>query len=255
MRVQLVHYSKFISFKSLIKKFGERATLREPLVFQLAKKQWMTLLKFGVIAWWNVPQKRQEVWLKRLRPFFIEAFEVPIHEEMTIDPRSTHEQVTPEGFSLTGISKEKVGLVSLVLGRSLALEFYEKEMDRAFSDLVPIMKSLEQRGKLTISTRTMMKKVGFAMNMQHIIVAQMTLLDKPDITWEDPGLDRFYEELSEEYELEYRYTVLDEKLKLVMQSIEFLLNALETRRGLFLEWGILLLVLIEVLLFVYELSG
>jgi required for meiotic nuclear division protein 1 len=58
--------------------------------------------------------------------------------------------------------------------------------------------------------------------------------------------------LAEEYELKERGAALERKLDLVSRSAGVLVDLLQNRRALRVEWYIVLLILIEILLYLYE---
>jgi uncharacterized Rmd1/YagE family protein len=85
------------------------------------------------------------------------------------------------------------------------------------------------------------------------IVSMMYLLDKPDEAWNDEILDQLYQDASEMFELKERYRTIDHKLRMIQENIGLLAEFLSYRRADLLEATIILLILIEVILFIYEL--
>lgn len=83
----------------------------------------------------------------------------------------------------------------------------------------------------------------------------MSMLDTPDLVWDDTELCDFYKDLLEEYEIETRHKQLTYKLDIIMQHTEFILHFLEARSSFWLEVTIVVLIVIEILLFVYEIWG
>jgi uncharacterized Rmd1/YagE family protein len=74
------------------------------------------------------------------------------------------------------------------------------------------------------------------------------LLDKPDATWEDPAMDRIYDDLRMEFDLADRYAALESKLRSVQEALELVVDVARDRRLLLLEFAVALLILVEVLL-------
>lgn len=229
--------------------------MREPLVMPLKTKQWLVVLKFGVLVFWGVPQEQQEEWIKKLSQFFRDRRSESLSDNTQIITSTQKTGVHKGEIHLKKTTPESIAIMSLVMGRSLAMEHYENDIEQALMQFTPVMKGFEDTGNTKLRSKRLLKMVGKSMNVQHSILSHITLLDKPALTWEDPEMDKFYEELSVEYELEDRYETLSEKLKLLFQNVEFIQNYLDTRRGLMLEWIIIALILFEVILFVYDLWG
>jgi len=76
--------------------------------------------------------------------------------------------------------------------------------------------------------------------------------DKPDILWDHPELERLFERLVDEFELEERSAALDRKLTLIGETTTTLLTLVQARRTYVVELAIVLLILIEVVKSFYE---
>jgi uncharacterized Rmd1/YagE family protein len=74
------------------------------------------------------------------------------------------------------------------------------------------------------------------------------LLDKPDEAWDDPGMDRIYDELRAEFDLVDRYQAMEMKLRSVQESLELILDVARDRRLVSLEVTIVVLIGFEILL-------
>jgi uncharacterized Rmd1/YagE family protein len=84
---------------------------------------------------------------------------------------------------------------------------------------------------------------------------RMEIQDKPDLLWDHPELERLSLRLENEYELRERNTVLERKLALMFNSMETAINLLHNRRSQRLEWYIVILIVIEVVLYLYEIGS
>jgi uncharacterized Rmd1/YagE family protein len=80
------------------------------------------------------------------------------------------------------------------------------------------------------------------------------VLEKPEVLWERPNLERFYLRLEDEYELRERSRVLDRKLDLIARTSETLLELMQSRRSMRVEWYIVILIVIEILISTIDLA-
>lgn len=87
--------------------------------------------------------------------------------------------------------------------------------------------------------------------IQHKMVGHVEVLEKPDVLWDHPELERFYARLRDEYELRERERALNRKLELVSRTVATLLELIQNRRSLRVEWYIVLLILFEIALTLY----
>ena len=69
--------------------------------------------------------------------------------------------------------------------------------------------------------------------------------DEPDISWDRPELERLFERLVDEFELEERSAALDRKLTLIGETTTTLLTLVQSRRTYVVELAIVLSILIE----------
>jgi required for meiotic nuclear division protein 1 len=74
------------------------------------------------------------------------------------------------------------------------------------------------------------------------------VLEKPDVLWEHPELERFYARLRDDYELRERERALNRKLELISRTVATLLELIQNRRSLRVEWYIVALILFEIAL-------
>ena len=84
------------------------------------------------------------------------------------------------------------------------------------------------------------------------MVGRVEVVNKPEMIWEQPHLERLYARLADEFEIRERHLALERKLELVARTAQTVLELLQNRRILRLEWYVLLLILIEVLLSLYQ---
>ncbi|MBN2255575.1 MAG: RMD1 family protein, partial [Deltaproteobacteria bacterium] len=65
-------------------------------------------------------------------------------------------------------------------------------------------------------------------------------------------LERLYARLEDEYELRERHVALERKLELISKTAQTLLDMLQAKRTLRVEWYIVILILVEIMLTLYD---
>src|SRR5207237_762768 len=74
-----------------------------------------------------------------------------------------------------------------------------------FSGTVALVEPLEERGSAPMRTRGVHRFIGQAIGKRGEVFTVLPLLDKPDAMWDDPALDRIYDDLRAEFDLVDRY--------------------------------------------------
>ena len=88
--------------------------------------------------------------------------------------------------------------------------------------------------------------------MQHRVTGPVAVSEKPDILWDKPSLERLYARLEDEYELKERSDLLSRKLDVISETAEALADIINTERSIRLEQIIVVLILMEIVLTLYQ---
>lgn len=248
------HIGQKINTKNLLKKLKFDVKLKEPLVLEYSNDKYIVLFRFGVVVFCNLNDVEILKFLKLIKPHVVGMFVDETEEKLETVSESSRDEVKRSKIYLSKLTPEKVAIVSVVLSRSMVLDYFENEVSGVLGEIGYVINSFAKKGKSPLSNRMLLQKVGLAMQIENMSVNQMAVLDKPEITWEDATLDGFYLELVEEFEIEERYDILKDKLSMLFKSVEFILGYIDGRRGLFLELIIVLLIVFEIAIFFVELA-
>lgn len=143
-------------------------------------------------------------------------------------------------------------LVSVILAKSVALEKSEDQLGRILDKLEVIIERLE-KGNLRIGDRELARTTAKIARHQYNTINYIMILDKPDITWSNSSAAEFYDQLSEFYELNDRFEILTKKTAILSNIVDGFSSISHSIRGLFVEWVIVILIIVEVILMVAEL--
>jgi len=84
------------------------------------------------------------------------------------------------------------------------------------------------------------------------MVGRVAVSDKPDVLWDRPELERLYARLTDEFAIPDRYEAVESKLDLIGRTIQTAVNLVQSRRLLRVEWYIVILIVFEIVLTLYE---
>ena len=151
-------------------------------------------------------------------------------------------------LQLKGLNPAQVLVLADILGKSVALAYYEKEIASVFDTIEPAASRLASSGQLPSRRRELLKLVGSALLAQHRVSGRIAFAEKPDILWEHPELERFYARLEDEYEIVERGTLLNQKMSVIASAAETFTDMMDTARSARLELLIVVLILAELVI-------
>ncbi|MDD2494016.1 MAG: RMD1 family protein [Tissierellia bacterium] len=143
-------------------------------------------------------------------------------------------------------------LISIVIAKSVALERIELQLGKILDDLESKIDNLE-KGNLKIGNKELAKITSRIVRHEYNTIAYIMILDKPDVTWVNSDAGYFYEQMSEFFELNDRYEIIKQKTEILKSIIDGFASISHSIRGLFVEWVIVILIVIEVILMVLDL--
>ena len=151
-------------------------------------------------------------------------------------------------LTLDELTPERASVVALTVGQSAAMEYYERIVEEMFVRTDRLVQRLEKKGTVSLRTRPLHQFIGAAISTRNEVLTILHLLDKPDEAWDDPGMNRIYDELRAEFDLVDRYQALELKLRSIQEALELVLDVARDRRLVLLEEAVVLLILLEIVL-------
>lgn len=144
-----------------------------------------------------------------------------------------------------------IDIICFVIAKSAALERIEEKVDQVLDDMEGLITRLN-RGKLSLPDRELARLASTILNFKYTSIAHVMVLDKPEITWEEPEADRLYLTMANLYELDQRYQEIRHKSETLLDITEVFSGLSHARRAARLEWIIIVLIFIEIVIFVLE---
>jgi uncharacterized Rmd1/YagE family protein len=251
--MQLVMTAMSVSEKIRTKgiEIGER-TSHLPLSFKLGENQWVVIFRFGVVVTVGLGEKERQDILSELEKFIDEPSSVNETESLFIQTDADEDKFEGEFIKVQELTRQHVLMMADILAKSVMLGRYESAMSEVFQKIEPLAVRLKSGNSRTQSGKNLISTIGSALLIQHTMVGGVEVNEKPEILWEHPELERMYLKLEDEYEIIERNKSLDRKLKLVTETTEKQLDLLHNSHSLRVEWYIVILIVVEILLTLYE---
>ena len=224
-----------------------------PLIISAGEQGYAVLFRYGAVVLFNVNPVEEVSFLSHLTHLIRDPFETPDSEviEIHIDP-SKDERVENTIISIKDTRAERLQVVADILAKSVVLDHYEKRVGDVFDRIEPLADSLQNKGRTEYKDVELLRHIGGTLLIQHTTVGRVEIEEKPEVLWDQPDLERLYVRLEDEYELRERHVALERKLDLISRTAETLLDLLQHKRSLRVEWYIVILIVVEILLTLYE---
>lgn len=214
------------------------------------------LYYFGGIVFLNCADAVIERFMERL-PGYVEPLKgvsrLPNHEEyrLVIDP-AEEPSIGNDGAVMRSCSRSFLDIICFVIAKSVALERIEERIDAVFDEVEGPIARMGQ-GTLELPDRDLARLASSILGFKYASIASIMVLDKPEITWDDPQADRFYTTMAAHFELAQRYQEIKHKSETLLDVTDVFTSLSHARRAARLEWIIIILIVIEIVLYVFQL--
>jgi required for meiotic nuclear division protein 1 len=204
---------------------------------------------FGAVVMLDVAARRRDQELSRLGALLPKLTAQVIREDYTVAEDPSFATGISDGvLRVDKFTAARSGIVALTVAQSAAMEYYERIVDDMFVRTGSFVERLERRGTVPYRTRQLHRFIGQAVSARSEVLSVLHLLDKPDAAWEDPAMDRIYDDLRAEFDLVDRYSALESKLRSVQEALELLVGVARDRQLLTLEIAVALLIVLEIVI-------
>ena len=227
-----------------------------PLAFRVNANGVAILFRYGVVVLIGLNALEEEEFLRGLDHRMTGKSARRDEEIAIIELAPEREDQIPPGgpICLQSLSPERLILIGEALAKSVVLARHEREVASVFDTTEPFARELARGGRMHGSRRSILKNIGNALLVRHRVSGPVEVAEKPDVLWDKPHLERLYARLEDEYELKERAESLNRKLAVIAESAQVLTDIIDTRRSLRLEVIIVLLILFEVIMTIYQLA-
>ena len=212
------------------------------------------LFRYGVVVMFNLDPVEEAAFIRHLEPLVKLPFTAPEHEATTLRfSEAGSEGVENDTIALQQADPARLQIVADILGKSVVMGHHEAGIAQVFELVEPLARELERSGRVGGRGKELLRHIGGALIIEHRMVGRVEVTEKPEILWDHPELERLYARLEDEYELRERHVALERKLELITRTAQTALELLQSRHTLRVEWYIVLLIVVEILLTLYEL--
>ena len=159
-------------------------------------------------------------------------------------------EVTNDAIHLRSLSILNLNIIALAVSQSVGLEKYEKQFDSLFAQSRRIVESIH-----TYSFMRRSQLMQFTKQLaltRYDMVSNLLLLDKPNILWDNEEAEALYNRLAFVLELYDRHEIALSKLSQIKEDVMLVIDVINHKKSEFLEWIIIVLILVEIVMGVAE---
>lgn len=224
-----------------------------PLTISAGVQGMAVLFRFGVVVMFGLSSIEEAAFLAGIAPSVIEPFQDLEVEEVTIriSPEG-EESVASSSTVLQDIDITKLQIIADALAKSVVLGHYETTIKESFDRIEPLASKLQQGKSSMHQGRSLLSHIGDVLMIQVRMVGRVEVSEKPELLWDLPQYERLYADLEDNYELRERHRAIEQKLELVSRTAGTLLDLTHNKRSLRVEWYIVILIVFEIFLTLFE---
>lgn len=247
--VRAVHVGERIDVKGV----DPRLSPQLPVMIEVAPSGYAVLLRAGAVVLFGVDPIQQERFIADLGAR-VQGRYRRIETERATVRLGEADGIEPDSIILKDFAIEKLQVIAEILGKSVVLARYELDIADAFAKIEPLAQQMStSRRKLPFRQGDLVRMIGQALLVEQELVGRAEILEKPDLLWDRPGLDRLYARLEDEYEIKERQAALDVKLGVVSRAAQTMLDLAQAQRSINVEYYIVGLIVLELALAIFQL--
>ncbi len=238
-----------------LKAWGTADTLStNPLAVAVAGGGVATLHRYGVVVFFAVSPVDQVAFLAQLQPTVANPYATPVTEELEVRIEPGEREGVRSGVAyLADVSVERLQVIADVLSKSTLLSLYEEKVAGEFDRIEPLASRLDRTGRIPGRSKELLQKIGSMLLVEQRMVGRAEMAEKPEILWDNPALEGVFARLEDEFEIRERHAAIERKLNLISRTTHTVLELVSSKHSLRVEWYILVLILFEILLTLYQL--
>ena len=224
-----------------------------PFAYRAGANGLVVIFRYGVAVLIDLTPAEEQACLQKLAPRIRGPLAYREDETATVEVSADKDDQIPPGgpIYIKSASLERLLLIADALAKSVVLAHDEREVVAAF-DIEPFARELARSGRAPGGRTAILKRIGDALLVQQRVSGYVAIAEKPDVLWDRPDLERLYARLEDEYELKERVDNLNRKLSVISETAKVMTDIIDTRRSLRLEFIIVLLIVFEVLITIYQ---
>ena len=209
------------------------------------------IFNYGCIIFWGLDQINAEKVLTKIAEFLEDKMDEPIMDRCNYTIAQQEASYVDEEGDTIVLERDDPQIklsFSYGLSQSVKLSVFEASVEKTIDDNKKIPNELIRTGKISMSRKSLSKKIGILFAERNFINLNSDILDTPDFFWRRPKYEPYYEMAVQFMDIKQRLIILNSRLKIIHELYEILSTELHHIHSSRLELIIIYLIFIEVMM-------
>lgn len=224
------------------------------------------IFSYGCVVFWNMDKKNENNILSQISKFLFNQSEEKVSDGCTylisnINDNDYDEQNNKIAY--INYETDKIHIYndndpyiklsfSYGMSQSVKLEFFEDSVEKTIKENARIPHELIKTGKMSLSRKSLAKKIGTLFAERNFINLSNNVLDVPEFFWKRPKYEPLYQMSLHNLDMKQRREILNSRLDVIHELYGILSDEIKYVHSSRLEFIIIGLIFIEVLLSVLK---
>ena len=212
------------------------------------------VFKNGTVVSWGIKRYAMRKYLDVIVNFANQPFSFWVHDELSyhlgektsIEP---HDYFDVDCLSIDPDMDNDELKLSLSYGfsQSVKLQYFETVLEGLIDKYNPLIQSLSSKGRILVSRKQIRQVLGDIISAKSEMNLISNFLYHPKYFWQHPTLEEYYIMLERYLHIQRRVNTINHRLDTLNEIFDMFNGYLENRHAHYLEWVIILLIMIEIL--------
>ena len=203
------------------------------------------IFSYGVIVYWGIEEHLKVKILTMLTSCLAEKLGAEDDDDFTYS-YGDKAKISADHITLPNNHIYTKLAFSYGIAQSVKLGGFENTIQGFIEITKKLPEDLARKGKTLLSRKEIRKLMGRIFIDRDSINLHLDLLDIPNFFWDKPDLESIHEMVTKYLDQEKRVWVLNQKLSVIQQLLDMLVNELHIQHSSKLEWIIIILLCIEI---------
>ncbi len=209
--------------------------------------KYLYIFKFGVVCFLGFDQTSIKAHIKEICVYAKNPLTERLSEEFEVEPDQESDRFGYNRIYLSEATPEAIQIIMLNVSQSVALDYYSGLSRLLLEETRFYTQMLENEGRLSISGIKFRKVIGRTLNLKNSIAENLYIFDNPTMVWDDERLEKLHAGLKTTFDISIRHRSIVEDLEIIKENLDLFKDLMLHSQSSFLEWIIIILILVEVL--------
>jgi len=210
---------------------------------------------YGVVVFWGLVTEEEREILHQITPFLKNPRRDIEYDDFQFCFHNQRNTKISNDIIHIG-EREDPLLVKLALSHSVAqstkLSAFEEDVAKEIKETAGFPKELKEHGRISYSQKEISKLMGSLLLQRNEVNLQSDILDTPEFFWEFDEYESHYRAMINYLDVHQRVKVLNIRLAIIQEMLGLLRTELESKQSHFLEWIIIVLIIFELLIALFQ---